>query len=248
METERILITVRTYPTISATYIETVCTGGITDGGEWRRLVPVALRYLDEEKQYKTFDIVAVEVRPGKDGRPETRTPNLPSLQIVDKLKDWTSRCDWINPTILPSMRAMRDRGRTLAPVAVSEVIDLETRRESSEWTPAQTEKLKQANLFEEHKPLEKIPYAFHVRWKDLDGAEHRSRILTWELYQTYRQFRQKYADPIKEIRAKFLGDLFDTKRRVSFFMGNLAKWRQVFIVTGWFIPPKEIANGETLW
>jgi hypothetical protein len=51
MTAERILVTVRTYPNLSTKYIETVCTGGINDKGEWRRLYPVPFPQNQEEKQ-----------------------------------------------------------------------------------------------------------------------------------------------------------------------------------------------------
>lgn len=99
METERILITVRTYPILSTKYIETVCTAGINDKGEWRRLYPVPLRFLEDEKQYKTFDIVKVKLRSNPDGRPESRRPDTATLQVVGHLDHWPERRDWVLPT-----------------------------------------------------------------------------------------------------------------------------------------------------
>src|SRR5947209_8441178 len=107
MKKERILITVRTYPTFSKQYIETVCTGGINDKGDWRRLYPVPLRYVDEDRQFSTFDVVDVTLRDGTDGRPESRKPDLATLKITAHLSDWSMRCQWVNPTIARSMDAM---------------------------------------------------------------------------------------------------------------------------------------------
>ena len=36
---ERILITVKTYPVLSRKYAELVCTAGVTEAGEWRRVL-----------------------------------------------------------------------------------------------------------------------------------------------------------------------------------------------------------------
>lgn len=115
MSKERILITVRTYPTFSRTYIETVCTGGIKDDGRWRRLYPVALRYEDDAKQYRTFDVIEVCVKDGTDGRPETRRPEMGTLRIKGHIDDWQARCDWVNPTICQSLTVMRWRRRIAA-------------------------------------------------------------------------------------------------------------------------------------
>ena len=43
---EEILITVKTYPTLSKKYHELVCTAGVNTEGEWRRLYPVQFRQL----------------------------------------------------------------------------------------------------------------------------------------------------------------------------------------------------------
>ena len=104
---ERILITVRTYPMPIAKYMELVCTGGITDQQEWRRLYPVPLRYLEGDQRYRIWDVIDVEVGRGKDGRPETRTPNLPTLRVLRRLNRWEGRCQWVNPTIFQSLEAM---------------------------------------------------------------------------------------------------------------------------------------------
>jgi len=135
---ERILITVRTYPNISAKHIETVCTGGITDGGQWRRLYPVPLRYVEGNQQFKTFDIVEVDVRPADDGRPESRKPEMPSLKITGHVDDWPARCDWINPTIVESLAAMQAAGRTIGPVAVREVLEFIAKPSAADCPPKQ--------------------------------------------------------------------------------------------------------------
>lgn len=248
MERERILVTVRTYPNVSAAYIETVCTGGITDKGEWRRLVPVPLRYLEEEKQFRTFDVIEVKTDPGKDGRPETRKPHIPSLRVLSHVSDWRARWDWVRPTILPSLRSMRERNKTLAPIAVGTVLDFEARPSDADWTAAQKQKLRQAHLFDERKPLEKLPYDFRFRWRDQDGDEHDSLVLSWELLETYRQYRRSYNNPVIVMREKWLSDLCGPTRNVSFFVGNLAKRRDIYCVTGVFSPPKEATQDAALW
>lgn len=245
---EKILITVRTYPAISTIYNDTVCTGGITKTGEWRRLYPVPWRYLDEEKQYRTFDVIEVEVKPGKDSRPESRTPVIASLKIVSHLKTWQARRQWIEPTIFPSMNAMRDAGRSIGPVRVKEVLEFIAEPTTDQWTPAQLEKLKQENLFEPRKPLEKIPYDFRIHWIDGEGSEYDSHIMAWEILETWRQYRLNYKDPIVVMRDKWLNDLCGPKRNIAFFMGNQNRFRDQFSICGIFSPPKEISTNATLF
>lgn len=245
MVKERILITVRTYPTFSKQYIETVCTGGITEQGEWRRLYPVSLRYEDEAKQYKTFDVVEVTVRPNTDGRPESRKPEMGTLKITGHLDTWPARCQWVNPTICSSLRAMDSAGRTIGPVAVREVKEFIAQPTEADWTPEQKEQLKQDLLFGDRLPLEKVPFDFRLRWIDQDGDEHDSLVLAWEMYQTWRQYQKLYPDPVGEMREKFLADYFGPRRRLSLFMGNHSRFRDIWMVCGWFHPPREhAANG----
>lgn len=190
MSTERILITVRTYPNLSTRYHETVCTGGINAEGHWRRLFPVPLRWLEEEKQYKTFDVVTVKLLGNPDGRPESRRPDTGTLQRVDHIDDWLARRDWIVPTAVDSMTALRESGRTLAPVRVAEVLEFIAKPESPEWTPKQQEILRQEGLFTGPTPLEKLPYDFRLRWRDGEGEEHESKFLAWEVGQAWRSYR----------------------------------------------------------
>ena len=240
IERERILITVRTYPTISKRHLETVCTGGINDRGEWRRLYPVSLRYLEEDRQFRAFDVVDVELRPGDDGRPESRKPKMESMRIIEHLKGWRARCDWVNPTVCPSMAGMVAAGRTLGPVALREVLEFMAEPSAPDWTPEQKEVLKQELMFGERLPLEKIPYDFRLRWVDEDGHEHSSLILAWELYETWRQYRHRYSDPIAVMREKWMADLFGPSRKVGLFMGNHSRFRNTWMVCGWFCPPKK--------
>ena len=65
MPPERILITVKTYPTLSRKHGETVCTAGIREDGTWVGLYPVPFRRLGEMEQYRKFDWVELETRGG---------------------------------------------------------------------------------------------------------------------------------------------------------------------------------------
>lgn len=249
MQEERILITVRTYPNPSGPYMETVCTGGITDTGQWRRLYPVPLRYLEKAQQYRTYDWISVKVREGKDGRPETRTPDNSSIRIVGREKGWLARHDWVGPTIFRSMAALSEQERSIGPVRVQEVLGLESTSRSSEWTQKQKQKLAQGFLLEDRQELEKIPFDFYIRWRDGDGEEHKSRFDAWEVFQTWRNYRRRYSDPIEKLRAVWLDRMDVVKNDVSFFMGNMAQRRNVWLVCGIYHPPrKEIEGSESLW
>ena len=70
---EKILITVKTYPTLSKKYAELVCTAGVNEAGQWRRIYPVPFRQLNSDQKYKKYQWIEVELRKStSDGRPET--------------------------------------------------------------------------------------------------------------------------------------------------------------------------------
>lgn len=76
MAQERILVTVKTYPTLSTKYGETVCTAGIREDGTWVRIYPVPFRRLHEKERYRKYDWLECQlVRRSSDPRPESFTP-----------------------------------------------------------------------------------------------------------------------------------------------------------------------------
>jgi hypothetical protein len=76
--TRRILITVKTYPTPSMSYTETVCVAGVDVAtGEWVRLYPVPFRDLPGYQQFSKYSIVEVDVRKHtSDPRPGSHDPD----------------------------------------------------------------------------------------------------------------------------------------------------------------------------
>lgn len=52
MQRERVLITVKTYPTLSKSHIELVCTAGLREDGSWIRVYPIPFRLLDQGHQF----------------------------------------------------------------------------------------------------------------------------------------------------------------------------------------------------
>ncbi|MCZ6834457.1 MAG: hypothetical protein O7G85_01655 [Planctomycetota bacterium] len=244
MGTERILITVRTYPNLSVKYNEVVCTGGITEDGDWRRLYPIQHRSLEKEKQYKTFDIVNVKVSDtSPDGRPESRRPDCSSLQIEGHLDDPHQRWDWIGRTALESMAELEQSEWTLRPVRVSEILKFEAEEDSHEWSQKQKEILRQESLFGDPKPLEKIPYDFKFTWKDGLGKEYRSKFIAWEVGQTWRRMRDK-----EKVIQAFWDKRFSDRYSLYFFMGNFAAHRQHYGVCGIYNPPREVTSSESLF
>ena len=85
----RVLIAVKTYPTISSKYDELVCTAGFLEDGSWIRIYPISFRKKDYEQQYSKYDWIELDLVKNKsDFRPESYRPYSAdtSIAIVDKI------------------------------------------------------------------------------------------------------------------------------------------------------------------
>lgn len=73
----KVLITVKTYPTISGKYDELVCTAGFREDGTWVRIYPIPFRKKAYDQQYKKYDWVEIDLDKNKtDFRPESYRPH----------------------------------------------------------------------------------------------------------------------------------------------------------------------------
>ena len=105
MSKTRVLITVTTYPLPSRSYDELICTAGILPSGEWIRIYPVPLTFLDYKK-YQWVELELIEHEPRRDFRPESRWICLPADRQLQK-RMLLSIISPISSNI--SLRTMRD-------------------------------------------------------------------------------------------------------------------------------------------
>ncbi len=62
MALTKVLIAVKTYPTLSNKYDELVCTAGFREDGSWIRVYPIPFRKLDYDKRYSKYDWVEIDL------------------------------------------------------------------------------------------------------------------------------------------------------------------------------------------
>ena len=89
MALTKVLIAVKTYPTLSSKYDELVCTAGFLEDGSWIRVYPIPFRKLEYDKQYSKYDWVEVDLeRNNSDFRLESHKPKSieTTFTIVDHL------------------------------------------------------------------------------------------------------------------------------------------------------------------
>jgi hypothetical protein len=252
--TKRVLITVKTYPSPSLSFKESVCVAGITDEGEWIRIYPIKFRDLPYEKRFKKYDIVQLSVyRDRHDVRPESFRPDPESIEILANISTkngWADRKSWVLRSLSPSMcriQQMQEANeKTLGVFRPIRIIDFIIEDDSAEWPLRKLRALQQLELFEKQKTLlDKIPYTFKYSYLCSDPAcpGHTQSIYDWEVYALYRNLRKMYGDDQEKIKAElrnqFLDNICSDKKDTYFFVGTMHWHPRNFIVLGIFWPPR---------
>lgn len=204
MPPERLLVTVKTYPTLSTKYIETVCTAGVRPDGTWIRLYPVPFRMLAKDLKYKRYDWIECDVLPhGKDPRPESFRPVDPNAIVrvghMGTDDNWHARRKLLLHTsrVFTSMGELIDGARSntlsLAVFKPAKVIDLIVEAEPErEWDKEKLRniemRLAQRDLFEHDEwketfhTVHKLPYKFSYVLEDAEGKRSTMCIFDLEL------------------------------------------------------------------
>jgi hypothetical protein len=193
MARERILVTVKTYPTLSRKYGETVCTAGVREDGSWARIYPVPFRRLEEEQQYRKFDWLECElVKSSRDPRPETRHPaDMTELKVVGHMgteNNWRERRELllkkgvVHERLKSLIEGVKANRLSLAVFRPAKVLDFVWEEEEREWDKAKLAEMRnranQGELFAEQtwrqvfQVIPKLPYSFSYRFTDADGRE----------------------------------------------------------------------------
>lgn len=260
----RLLVTVKAYPQISEKYHETVCVAGVRvppDEPGFVRLYPVPYRYMDDEKQFRKYDIIEVDVaRHASDARPESFRPDMTSLQVVrhvDSSGNWRDRLAYVDKLIAPSMCEIQRRqavdGTSLGlfrPKTVQDFI-LEAAPVRS---PGHTAIAAQGDLFnQDRKRLEALPYRFMYRFRCHEPAcrGHRMGLLDWEVGASYLQWRRRYTAPgelEQKIRQKWLTEMTAPAKDLHFFTGNIHQHPGSFVLLGAFYPPRDVTSIQSLF
>ncbi|MFN8022116.1 MAG: hypothetical protein U0Q03_11370 [Acidimicrobiales bacterium] len=254
-----VAVTVKAYPAVSTKHRETVCVAGIRPGllgtADFVRLYPVPFRQLPTEQKFKKWDLIRARVtRPRNDTRPESHSPDVPSITVVSHLdtsRNWASRRAIVDQVRKHSMCELRARqaadGTSLGLVVPDEVLDFTiTEREPDEREEARRFLASQPTLFDMDDrdiPLvEAIPYSFRYRFRCADcppGRDHHMSIIDWEIHQAYRSWRSEYGDAEvgERLREKWLDQICSPERETMFFVGNMHQHPQSFLVLGCWWP-----------
>lgn len=254
METRKILIATKTYPSISTKYQETVCTAGILLSEEenplqWIRIYPIRYRYLDFDKRYPRWAIVSAKIkRNDQDYRPESFKIDYNSLEIIRKIdttNNWQERKSLVLSLQFRSIADIQAQGKSLGIIKPKSIERFFSKKTSREWNQKQQAVLNQLDLFEPNIDLEKIPYKFFYQFTDEDNVPHKYSISDWEIMELYRKCRdrsqllgleaEQYA--LEKVRQKLEDDFLESKD-LYFIVGNLKNHAKSFMIIGLFYPP----------
>jgi hypothetical protein len=267
MALERILITVKTYPTLSRKYGETVCTAAVREDASWVRIYPVPFRRLEEKQQYNKFDWLECDlIRSRKDPRPETRHPADPKQLVpaghMGTADAWRDRRKLLlqNGRVYGSLDELIEGAKanrlSLATFKPARILDFVWEDETREWDPGKLEEMRrqadQGELFAEDawrktfEVIPKLPYSFSYRFADADGRESEIQILDWETGALFWNCLRRHRDEkvaLAKVREKYLDEF--AKSDLHFFLGTTQQFHFVapnpWVIVGVFPIPPEI-------
>lgn len=260
MALTKVLITVKTYPTISGKYDELVCTAGFLEDGTWIRIYPIPFRKRAYKEQYKKYDWIELDlVKNTKDFRPESYRPVSLDTEInvvghIDTAGNWEERKKYCLGKVYKNLSELiaeaKDKkiGTSLAVFKPTEILDFYAEPVDREWSTKQKATLAQQNLFETStfEVVKKLPYKFKFRYKDNEGKESNMMIEDWETGQLFWKQLKKYGDEeraIEDVRKKYFDDFAMTKD-LYFYLGTTQRNHYVshnpFMIIGTFHPKKE--------
>ncbi len=267
MALTKVLITVKTYPTLSNKYDELVCTAGFKEDGSWVRIYPIPFRKLDYDKQYSKYDWVEVDLeRNTSDFRLESFKPKSieSAFKIVAHLEtddSWRQRKEIVLQNVYTNMttliaQAKDDKKYTsLAVFKPKEILDFTIEKVEREWDKKKLDRLKanaqQLNLFKNSdnpfEVVQKLPYKFSFKFNSDDGIVRTLMIEDWEIGALYwNSLKRHEGDEAKacaDVKTKYFEDFAKTKD-LYLFLGTTREFHLIapnpFVIIGTFHPMKK--------
>ncbi len=265
-EVRKVFITVKTYPTLSKSYDELVCTAGILDDGTWVRVYPLPFRKLDYENRYQKYQWMELPIeRNLSDPRPESfKVTDLSKVKLIDGPigtdQGWLKRKEIIFAkneiyTNLDSLINLANNNQlSLATFKPTKLVDFIVEETERDWNAEHLEILKQKanqlSLFQtvdevkkEFSIVRKLPYKFSYKFCDDSGKESTLMIEDWEigaLYWNCLKRSDSEQSAIKLVQKQY----WDTflKKDLHLFLGTTRQFhgwaKNPFVITGVFYPP----------
>jgi hypothetical protein len=266
MAVEKILITVKTYPSLSAKYDELVCTAGFREDGSWIRIYPVQFRNKPYDQQYKKYEWIEVDLVKNKsDFRPESYRPatHETEFSIVGAIpadgNDWHERRKYALNKVYTDLSVLKAEAKetslltSLATFKPTKITAFKIERVEREWKKEKLEALKQLNLFDSNPEgklnvVKKLPYKFSYSIEDIHGVPSTMMIEDWEIGQLFWNSLARHNgdenQACMDVEKKYFNDFAKTKDLHLFLGTTLAHHNTApnpFVIIGTFHPKRII-------
>jgi hypothetical protein len=272
MALTKVLIAVKTYPTLSSKYDELVCTAGFLEDGSWIRIYPIPFRKLEYDKQYSKYDWIEVDLeKNNSDFRLESHKPKSieTAFKIVNHLgteDSWRLRKEIVLKNVYTNMTDLIAEAKdttkytSLAVFKPKEILDFKIEQVDREWDKKKLDtlnaKAQQLNLFQNSdnpfEVVQKLPYKFSYKFTSDDGIERTMMIEDWEIGQLYWNCLKRHDGKDKEIKAcedvkkKYFDDFAKTKD-LYLLLGTTREFHLIapnpFVIIGTFHPMKIVQS-----
>lgn len=264
MPIERILITVKTYPTLSAKYGELVCTAGLRQDGSWIRIYPVPFRQLEAYQKFPKYSFIEAEViRNTRDARPESHKVNTDTLNLTGDVlstdDQWRERRQWIlsRGTVHTNLTELVEWNKkgvlSIATFKPTKIVDFKAEADKPEWGDEKLAAVdalaSQGDLFSEWKGadlatlIRKLPWKFSYTIEDDAGKRSTMMIEDWEIGELYWNCLKNSNSPteaVEKVRQKYLTEF--TTKDLYLYLGTTRKYDRwasnPFVIIGVFYPP----------
>lgn len=272
MARERVLVTVKTYPTLSQKYIELVCTAGFREDGSWIRIYPSPFRFLDYDQKYTKYQWIELDLKKNKsDKRPESYTPvNIDNIVLGDTIppeNNWAARKRFIfghnkiYTNLAEIIKGAHDDEFSLVIFKPTKILGFKHEPADKDWKISKKqlaeEKLKQGSFFEKasiaesFKIMPKLPFKFSYRFEDDIGKQSTLMIEDWEIGQLFWSCMEYCSEEValQKVKEKYFDDFAKTKDLYLFlgttYQFHMKKAPNPYVIIGTFYPP--IENQYTL-
>jgi hypothetical protein len=262
MPLTKVLITVKTYPTISNKYEELVCTAGFREDGTWIRIYPIQFRKKSYQEQYSKYEWIELDlIKNTNDIRPESYRPislDTP-IRVIGKIapdgNSWDERRKIVLNKVYKNLTQLIAEAKnkaictSLAVFKPTKIIDFTWEAVDREWPAKKLAIFQQLNLFQKvddkkFEVVKKLPYKFSFIYEDDQGKQSKTMIEDWETGELFWNcLKRNNGDEQKtciDVRKKYLDDFSKTKD-LYFFMGTSQtyhfKSKNPFLIIGTFYP-----------
>lgn len=267
MPLTKVLITVKTYPTLSVKYDELVCTAGLLEDGTWIRIYPIQFRKKSYDEQFRKYEWIEIDlVKNTNDFRKESHRPVSHDTPItisgnLDTKNNWQLRKEIVNKSrIYHDLNELIGEAKdkmvmtSLATFKPTEILDFTIEEVDPNWDKNKLEVLKyeRRSLFSQEgdlfKVVKKLPYKFSYVLRDCNGKKSKMMIEDWEIGQLYWNCLKKHGGDtekaLDDVRNKYLDEFVKTKD-LLLFLGTSQRHhlrsKNPFMIIGVFYPKKEL-------